>query len=39
MRQRGYNKMSLCYEFEKWTMITSVLASATLATGLIMLMW
>jgi hypothetical protein len=29
--------MSLCYEFEKWTMITFALVSATLVTGLILL--
>jgi hypothetical protein len=27
--------MSLCYEFDKWTMITFALVSATLVTGLI----
>ena len=27
-------EMSLCYEFEKWTMITFVLVSASLTVGL-----
>jgi hypothetical protein len=30
--------MSLCYEFEKWTMVTFALVSASLGTGLIILM-
>jgi hypothetical protein len=29
--------MSLCYDFQKWTMITFALVSATLMTGLVML--
>jgi hypothetical protein len=31
------NKLSLNYEFEKWTMITFALVSATLVTGLVIM--
>jgi hypothetical protein len=35
MRQRGYNKMSLCYDFQKWTILTLALVAISLTVGLI----
>jgi hypothetical protein len=36
MRQRGYNKMSLCYDFQKWTMIMLASVAISLTIGLLM---
>jgi hypothetical protein len=37
MRQRGYNKMSLCYDFQKWIMISLASVAITLVIGLVSL--
>jgi hypothetical protein len=35
MCQRGIDKMSLCYDFQKWTILTLGLIAITLTTGLV----
>jgi hypothetical protein len=37
MRQRGYNKMSLCYDFQKWTIISLAAVAISLTIGLVTL--
>jgi hypothetical protein len=36
MRQRGYNKMSLCYDFQKWTIISLAAFTISLSVGLVL---